>query len=139
MAAYVPWALFSMVTYGLTAVFLKLAFRGLSPSLVLVVGNFAIVAAGIVWMTSQGAGSYRGLGVNQPTFWLIASSVVLAASIVAYYKALSLGPASVVVPVFALSFSVAVVLGFLVLDEPFKMTRLLGALLAVAAIGLLTR
>ena len=136
---YLPWALFAMVTYGLTAVLLKLAFRGISPSLALVVANVAVVTAGLGWMAVVGAGSARGLGANAATAWLALASVVLAASILSYYKALSLGPASVVVPIFALSLTIAVVLGLVVLGEPIRPVRVAGVGFAVLAIFLLTR
>ena len=136
---YLPWALFAMVTYGLTAVLLKLAFRGISPALGLVVANVAVVSAGLGWMAVVGSGVARGLGANAATGWLGLAALVLAASILSYYKALSLGPASVVVPIFALSMTIAVVLGFVVLGEPVKPERLAGIGFAVLAIFLLTR
>ena len=136
---YLPWALFAMVTYGLTAVLLKLAFRGISPPLGLVVANVAVVLTGLGWMAVVGAGAARGLGANAATAWLAVAAVVLSASILSYYKALSLGPASVVVPIFALSLTIAAVLGFLVLGEPVKPTRIAGIALAGVAIFLLTR
>ncbi len=141
MAAYLPWTLFAMATYGLVAVFLKLAFKGgVSPALALIVTNFAVVLGGVVWASVQGpATTIRNVGFNQAGLWLTLAAVVLAGAIFSYYKALSLGPASVVVPIFALSFTVAATLGFLVLGEPVKITRVLGLLLAVGAIVMLTR
>ncbi len=136
---YLPWALFAMVTYGVTAVLLKLAFRGISPPLALVVANVAVVMTGLGWMAVVGAGAARGLGANAATAWLALAAVVLSASILSYYKALSLGPASVVVPIFALSLTIAVVLGFVVLGEPVKPVRIAGIGFAVLAIFLLTR
>ena len=136
---YLPWALFAMVTYGVTAVLLKLAFRGISPALSLVIANVPIVLAGLGWMALQGTTGWRSIGLNAPTGWMALVAIMLPASILSYYKALSLGPASVVVPIFALSLTVAVVLGVLVLGEPLRLTRGLGVLFAVAAIVLLIR
>ena len=136
---YLPWALFAMVTYGIVAVLLKLAFRGINPAFTLVVTNGALVLAGLGWMATFGSGVTRGLGANAATAWMGLAAIVLSASILSYYKALSLGPASIVVPIFALSLTVAAVLGFLVLGEPMKPTRIAGIALAVIAILLLTR
>lgn len=136
---YIFWAFFAMVTYGLVAVLLKLAFRGISPAVALIVANLAVVAAGVTWLLLQGIPAQRQLGMNQQTLFLGLASLVLAFSIFSYYKALSLGPASVVVPIFALSFTVAAILGFIVLGEPFSVTRGLGLVFAAAAIVLLTR
>ena len=136
---YLPWALFAMVTYGIVAVLLKLAFRGINPAFTLVVTNGVLVLAGLGWMAAVGSGVTRGLGANAATAWMGLAAIVLSASILSYYKALSLGPASIVVPIFALSLTVAAVLGFLVLGEPMKPTRIAGIALAVIAILLLTR
>ena len=65
---YLPWALFAMVTYGVTAVLLKLAFRGISPPLALVVANVAVVMTGLGWMAVVGAGRPVGLARTQPPF-----------------------------------------------------------------------
>ena len=136
---YLPWALFAMVTYGITAVLLKLAFRGISPALGLVVANVAVVLTGLGWMVLVGSGVTRGLGANVATGWMALAAVVLSASILSYYKALSLGPASVVVPIFALSLTIAVVLGFVVLGEPVRPIRVAGIGFAALAVLLLTR
>ena len=139
MAAYLPWALFAMITYGAVAVMLKMAFKGLPVSIVVVISNTAVVLGGVIWATTQGSDSYRNLGFNQHTAWLGAAGLVLAAAILAYYKALSLGPASIVVPIFALSSTVAATLGILVLGEQLTLTKVGGLVLAAAAIVLLTR
>jgi transporter family protein len=137
--AYLPWALAAMLTYGTVAVLIKLAFRGIPPATVLWVANVFVVLGGVAWSLVRGQGLAIGIGWNAATGWLALAGVVLAASILSYYRALSLGHASVVVPIFALSFTVATVLGFIVLGEPVKATRIVGVLMAAGAIVLLTR
>jgi transporter family protein len=139
MPAYLPWALAAMLTYGTVAVLIKLAFRGIPAPTVLWMANVFVVVGGLGWSLLRGHGLAVGLGWNAATGWLALAGVVLAASILSYYRALSLGHASVVVPIFALSFTVATVLGFIVLGEPVKATRVAGVVLAAAAIVLLTR
>ncbi|MEX2599035.1 MAG: EamA family transporter [Dehalococcoidia bacterium] len=136
---YVGWALLAMITYGTAAIFLKLAFRGITPGTALIVANIFVIGAGIIWSYASGVPIQRQLGFNQPTLYLLLAGALLGVSISSYYKALSLGSASVVVPIFALSFTVAAILGFLVLGEPLKLTRILGLVFAAAAIVLLTR
>ncbi len=138
--SYVIWAVIAMATYGLTSVLLKLAFRGgVSPSVALILANLAVVGAGVIWFFVQGASVKSGLGFSRPTLFLAVAAVVLGFAIFSYYRALSLGPASVVVPIFAMSFTVAATLGFVVLGEPFRATRAVGLALAALAIVLLTR
>ena len=137
--SYLPWALFAMVAYGVSAVLLKLAFRGISVPLVVTTTNIAIVLSGVTWAAFQGSSAFRNVGFNSATAWLVIAAPMVAVSIVTYYRALSLGPASVVMPIFALSSAIAATLAILFLGEPLKATRVLGLLLTIAAIFLLTR
>jgi transporter family protein len=139
MPAYVPWALFASVTYGLVAILLKLTFRGIHPAVALVVTNVGIVGVGIAWALLQGSAVFKNVGFNQYALTLGIAAVVLASSIFAYYRALSLGPASAVVPIFALNLAVAALLGFFVLDEPIRAHRVAGIVLAGIAVVLLSR
>ena len=136
---YVLWAIFAMVTYGIATFTLKYVFRTISPAAGLTIANLFVVSAGVGWMFLQGRDSLKGLGWNGVTGLLILASVVLAMSIVSFYKALSMGPATVVVPIFALSFTVVALLGFTILGEPVKPTRIIGIVLAASSIVLLTR
>ena len=61
---YLPWALFAMVTYGIVAVLLKLAFRGINPAFPLVVTNGVLVLAGLGWMAALGSGVTAGPGAR---------------------------------------------------------------------------
>lgn len=137
--SHVAWAIFAMITYGIATFTLKYVFRTISPAAGLMIANVFVVAAGVGWMFLQGRDSLRELGWNGVTGLLILASTVLAMSIVAFYKALSIGPATVVAPIFALSFAVVAVLGFVILGEPIKPTRIIGIVLAASAIVLLTR
>ena len=55
------------------------------------------------------------------------------------YMALARGSVSVVMPIYGLNAMVSAVLGILILHEPVTMERVLGLVLAVAAIVLLSR
>ncbi len=136
---YVPWAILSMVTYGVSAALLKLAFRSISPAAGLTIANLFVVSAGATWWIIQGAAGSKGLGTNAPTGLLVLASIILATSIVALYKALSLGPASAVVPIFAMNLTVAAILGFTLLGEPLKLPHIAGLVSAGLAVFLLTR
>ena len=136
---YLPWALIAMVTYGIATFTLKVVFKTIHPSVGLTVANLVVVVAGIGWIIVTGTSAFRNVGWNADTGRMMGAGIVLAIAIVTLYKGLSLGPASVVVPIFALSFTVAAVLGLVILGEPVKATRVIGLLLAAAAIVLLAR
>jgi transporter family protein len=137
--SYVAWAVLAMITYGVSTFMLKYVFRTVSPAAGLMIANLFVVFAGAGWMFLQGRDSLKELGWNGVTALLLLAGVVLAMSIVSFYKALSIGPATVVVPIFALSFAVVALLGFTILGEPIKPTRVVGIVLAASAIVLLTR
>ena len=65
--------------------------------------------------------------------------MTLTVGVVAFYTALSRGPASVVVPIFAMNFAVASLLGIVFLGEGMTVSRVVGLLLAIGSIILLTR
>jgi transporter family protein len=137
--SYLPWAIVALISYGIANALLKVVFRTIHPGLGLAVANTFVVLAGIGWMMLSGSSVFRNVGWNLETGRLLLASVVLAVAIASFYKSLSLGPASIVVPIFALSFTVAAILGFTVLGEPVKATRIAGIVLAATAIVLLTR
>ena len=137
--AHVLWAIFAMITYGIATFILKYTFRTISPAAGLTIANLFVVSAGAGWMILQGRDSLKELGWNGVTGLLLIASVVLAMSVASLYKALSMGPATVVVPIFALSFTVVALLGFTILGEPIKPTRIIGIVLAASSIVLLTR
>lgn len=137
--SYLPWALVAMVTYGVASFSLKVVFKTIHPSLGLTVVNIFVVLAGVGWIAITGSTAFRNVGLNVDTARMFGAGVVLAVAIVCFYKGLSLGPASIVVPIFALSFTVAAILGLTILGEPVKATRIAGLVLAAAAVILLTR
>ena len=70
---------------------------------------------------------------------LIVTSIILAGAIFSLYRALNLGPASIVAPIFSMNLVIAATIGFLILGEPFKVSYLAGIALAVAALAFLIK
>ncbi len=136
---YVLWAVLAMGTYGVMAVLLKVALKDMPFEVPLVIMNTILVVAGIVLVVVRGQSVLAHLSFSWPTLVVIMAGVALTVSVVAFYTALSRGPTSVVVPVFAMNFAVASVLGFVFLGEIVTITRVLGIVLAGASILLLTR
>ena len=137
--SYVAWAVIAMITYGISTFLLKYVFRTISPAAGLTIANLFVVFAGVGWMFLQGRDTMKEIGWNGVTGLLVVAGIVLAVSIVTFYKALSIGPATVVVPIFALSFAVVALFGFTILGEPVRPARIIGIVLAASAIVLLAR
>jgi transporter family protein len=137
--SYTWWAILAMGTYGVNTVLLKLALRQIPAEVALALTNTMLVAAGFALIVYRGQSVVAHLNVSWSTAYLGMAGVTLTVGIVAFYTALSRGPASVVVPVFAMNFAVASVLGVVFLGEGMTIQRGIGLLLAIGSIILLTR
>ena len=56
-----------------------------------------------------------------------------------YYTAIARGPLSVVIPIFNMNLIIPAVLGFLFLNEPMTVSKILGLIFASLAVVFLTR
>ena len=138
---YLPYAVLSLVAYTLVPPLVRLAIRGGGPSAdavalvtngMLVVGVAALVAA-----TGQVDGVRRAVvGARAP--YVLAAGAFLTVGIIAYYRALRLGPVSVVTPVFGMFLVTSSVVGVLFLEESVTARKAAGVAFAVAAIYLTT-
>jgi len=138
---YLPYALVALVAYTLVPPLVRIATRGggLSGDVVALVTNVILVvcAAVLVAVTGQGNGLREAVaGPRAP--YVFAAGLLLSVGILAYYRALRLGPVSVVTPVFGLFLVTSSVVGVLFLEESFTARKAAGVTFAVAAIYLTT-
>lgn len=139
LSAYVTAALIAMGVYGVAAIFLRLSLRTYPPESAIVLVNVFLVALGLVWALTRGVNVIANVGWNVPTLYIVVAGLLVSVAIIAFYMALSRGPVSVVVPIFAMNFAVAAALGFLVLREPITAARMAGVALGAVSLYLLTR
>ncbi|MFC1914599.1 EamA family transporter [Chloroflexota bacterium] len=66
-------------------------------------------------------------------------SLLLAIGIITLYMAIQRGPVSIVIPIYSLNAIITAILGILILEETVTVEKILGLVLAIAAIILLTR
>ena len=130
---HVGLAFIAMVSYGATAVLLRLSMRTMPPEVALVITNEVLMVAAVGWMVVRAVNIPANLSLNVSTTAMFVAGATL--SVIAYYMALAKGPVSVVGPIFGLGMAVAAVLGILALGEPLKVTRVLGVVLAAGAGG----
>lgn len=132
---YLPYALVALVAYTFVAPLTKLATRDLPSSTVALVTNgmLAVAALGVVLATR---GDLAGALTHPDAKYMYAAGAFLSVGILAYYRALSLGPVSVVVPVFGTFLVTSAAAGVVLLDEPLTARKVLGVALAVIAIYL---
>ncbi len=130
---YLLWAVLAMSAYAMVAPLTKLALDGIpTPVVVLITNAVLIVAAvGVVLVAREPVGAYL---THARAPYMYAAGLFLTIGIMSYYQALSLGPVSIVVPIFGLFIVVSSVIGVFALDESLTLRKGLGVVLAIAAI-----
>jgi bacterial/archaeal transporter family protein len=140
---HITWALIGMVGYSLTTLLVKLATRSGQFSSFLVLA----IATSIVFTSAVCVALIRGdlqqinvqMLVSTSALFSYATGIVLAVAVISLFRALSLGPASTVVPIYGMFIVGGAILGFLVLHEPLTLRKIIGIGLAVVSIYLLAR
>ena len=131
-ASWQSAAIASAVFAAMTAILGKLGVAGINSNLatfvrtvVILLVTALILSARTEWHKPQG-GNWVG--------WtcLIASGVTTGLSWLCYFRALQLGPVSMVAPVDKLSVALVIVSGWLLLGEPFTLKAAIGGALIVA-------
>lgn len=134
---YLAYALLALVSYTLVAPLTKLATRDLPSDSVAAITNGMLVVAAIGLVLATDQSITRPL-THPDRRYVIAAGLCLAVGIVAYYRALKLGPVSVVVPVFGLFIVTSSIIGILFLEEALTLRKGLGIALAVLAVYLVS-
>lgn len=139
----IVWALIGMAGYSSTTLFVKLATRDHSLSGIRVLALSVLIVFVSVWVSTLATGgtslaAWRGLrGAN--IIWTIAAGISLAIAVSSLFRALAMGPASVVVPIYGMFIVGGALLGVFFLGEPLPWTKCVGLVLAVAGVFLIAR
>jgi transporter family protein len=138
---YIVWAILGMIGYSLVTLFVKLATRNGQFSSFLVLAIATVIVTACAMSVAIVRGDMRGLQsrdfATPSAFWAYATGVALAVVVVSLFRALSLGPASVVVPIYGMFIVGGALLGMLFLDEPPTPRKLLGIGLAAVSVFLI--
>jgi bacterial/archaeal transporter family protein len=130
-----PWWIYALgaaAAAAFTAVLAKLGVRNVPSNLATALRTSVVLA--FAWAIVVGRQEFRSLpGLDRRAlFFLAASGLATGASWLAYFKALSLAPASRVAAIDKLSLPFTLVLAALVLGEPFGWRAAVGVALMVA-------
>jgi transporter family protein len=135
MAGKLSWQLFALGSAffaGLTAILAKIGVADINSNLATLIRTvviFALMAVIVTWNRQwEPLDKLSGKSV----LFLGLSGLATGLSWLCYYRALQLGPASLVAPIDKLSVAFVMVLAFLVLREPVTWQALLGGGLVVA-------
>lgn len=80
----------------------------------------------------------KNLMFSKYVFYSIPVGLVSLVAIICFYKALKIGPSSVVLPLTNLYVILPVIFGFVVLKEPVTPVRIIGIVMAILAAVLLS-
>lgn len=132
---YLLWAILAMSAYAMVAPLTKLALDGIPTPVVVLMTNavLIVVAVAVVLVAREPVGPYL---THPRAPYMYAAGVFLTVGILSYYQALSLGPVSIVVPIFGLFIVVSSAVGILALEEPLTLRKGVGTVLAIVAIVL---
>lgn len=134
---YLELAVVAFVTYSLVAPLLKHAMQTIPSTPAVFLSNavlLVIVGGAIVYR-----GDYaRTHFTTRTVAYTIALGVLLTIGLLSYYRALELGPVSVVTPIYGLFIVVSSVIGIVILDETYSARSLAGIVFSVLAIVLIS-
>lgn len=131
-----PWwffALLSAVFAALTTIFAKIGVEGISSTLATAIRTFVILL--MAWGIVLAQGQIPGL-IELPRktlLFLILSGLTTGLSWLCYFKALQLGPASLVAPIDRSGLGLVLLFSVLFLGEPLTLKTVLGVALMLAA------
>jgi transporter family protein len=134
---YLPLALITMVLLGLHYFLAKIISPHMSSTMIALIACVVCVPVLVAYIYFAREPVIPEQKIY--LFYAILIGVPLAIGILTIYIALARGPVSVVMPIYGLNAMVTVLLGIVFLHEAVSVPKVLGLILAVAAIILLSR
>ncbi|MGM0591727.1 MAG: EamA family transporter [Halobacteriota archaeon] len=138
--SYLLWALLALGAYTFVAPLMSLATTGqtripsdtasLYANVVVVLANLAVVV-----YVNQNAAEYL---THPKAVYVYAAGLCVAVGVIAFYRGLSLGPVSVVTPIFGLFLVTSSVVGVVLLNEALTARKVAGIALAIVAVYLVS-
>jgi bacterial/archaeal transporter family protein len=126
--AYILWALIGMLGYSFTTLFVKLAVRTghISSFMVLAIATVMVAASSVAIVAARGELSpIHGQFDLTAVLWACAAGIALTVAVSSLFRALSLGPATIVVPLYGMFIIGGAALGVLFLHEPMTWQKAL--------------
>ncbi|HCW0871652.1 TPA: EamA family transporter [Pseudomonas aeruginosa] len=137
LASWAFWALLSALFAALTAIFAKIGLDRVDS-------DFATFIRTLVILVTLGGilavlGKFQAPGSIPPRSWLflVLSGLATGASWICYFRALKLGPASLVAPLDKFSVALVALLGVAFLGERLDLRQWLGVALVTAGVVVL--
>jgi transporter family protein len=132
---YLLWAILALAAYSLVPPLSKLASDQLPIMLVALVANVIITVVNLAVVLYLDEGALGSLSSTHGLY-AIAAGVFLTVGVLSYFHSLSIGPVSVVTPIFGLFLVGSSVIGMVAFEEPATARKLAGLGCAALAVYL---
>ena len=138
--SYVFWALLGMIAYSVTTIVVKIAsHEGLPSSVVVAIATTVVALACWSMVVARAQLGLLLHSLSTPSgAWSLAAGTALSVAVMSLFRALELGPASVVVPIYGMFIVGGFVLGVVLLDEAITLPKTIGLIAAIASIYLIS-
>lgn len=134
---YLLLSLIAFTAYSVVAPLLKVAMRTIPSTTAVFLSNFVMLVL-IGGLLVRDGTSLMPYLTHPKTPHIVVWSVLLSVGLLTYYRALALGPVSVVVPIYGLFIPVSSFIGVAAFEESLTRRKVLGIVLAVFAIVLMS-
>jgi bacterial/archaeal transporter family protein len=111
------WAVLSAVFAALTAIFAKVGVEDINPDLATFIRTIVVLASFAVILFATGQFSRPGPITGRTWLFLVLSGLATGASWLCYFRALKVGPATLVAPIDKLSVVLVALFAFVFLGE----------------------
>ncbi|WP_121822352.1 EamA family transporter [Halostella salina] len=130
---YIGWAVVALFAYTMVAPLMKVATESIPSDVATLFSNLILVGVALL-LALRTDGSIAQYATHPKAPYMYGAGLCLAIGILSYYRALSMGPVSVVTPVFGLFLVTSSLLGIVFLDEALTSRKLLGVGFALLAV-----
>ena len=134
-SSWQAWAVLSAVFAALTAIFAKVGVEGINSDLATLIRTVIVLISLSLILFATGQFSQPGPISTKSGVFLLLSGLGTGASWLCYFRALKLGPATLVAPIYKLSFVLVALFGVAFLGERPSLYGWLGiALISAGAV-----
>jgi transporter family protein len=134
---YLALSLVAFGAYSLVAPLLKIAMQEIPSTPAVFISNFVLLVVAGIAMAWRGVSPVPYLR-HPKTPHIVGIGVLLTVGLLTYYRALELGPVSIVVPIYGLFIAISSIIGIVVFDEAVTTRKVAGIGFAVLAIALMS-
>ena len=134
---YLAFSVIACLAYSLVAPLLSVAMVEIPSTTAVFISNTILLCVVGVVLLANGH-SVRPYLTHPLRFHVVAMGVLLTVGLLSYYRALELGPVSVVVPIYGLFIVVSAAVGVVALGERVNRRKVASVVLSVIAIALMS-